>query len=154
MEIIIKPVAYVRNSRENLSDDLWGDVVSEIELAEEIPAESLNGIELFSYVELIFHFHLANNPVVYCRHPRGNPAWPEVGIFAQRNKDRPNGLGITVAEIVNREPRKLIVKHLDAINGTPVIDIKPVMRQFMADKSAISQPSWVDEMLVDYWKRN
>ncbi len=152
MEIIIKPVAFVRNTRENLSDDFWGDIVSEIELAEDIPSESLTGIELFSHIEITFYFHLADNPVVYCRHPRGNPDWPEVGIFAQRNKDRPNRLGVTVAELIKHEPGKLIVKHLDAINGTPIIDIKPVMRQFVIRESLIKQPQWVDEMLTDYWE--
>ena len=152
MEIIIKPIAFVRNSRENLSDDFWGNIVSEIKLADSIPTESLNGIESFSYIEIVFHFHLSASPIVYCRHPRGNKDWPEVGIFAQRNKDRPNRIGTTLAKLISRNDRKLLVSHFDAINGTPVIDIKPVMSSFLIDKKEIRQPLWVEEMLQDYWK--
>ena len=152
MEIIMKPVAFVRNSRKNLSDDFWGDVVSEIELADHIPTESFNGIESFSHIEIIFHFHLSDKPIIYSRHPRGNPAWPEVGIFAQRNKNRPNSLGLTTVKLISREGRKLIMNHLDAIDGTPVIDIKPVMSTFLPDKNEVREPFWVGEMLKDYWK--
>ncbi len=149
----MSPVAFVKNTRENLSDDFWGNIVSVIELVDDIPSESLKGIEAFSHIEIIFHFHQASDSVLFSRHPRGNADWPEVGVFAQRNKDRPNRLGITVARLIKKEGRKLFVIHFDAINGTPVLDIKPVMKEFMIDKSEISQPKWADEMLTDYWKQ-
>src|ERR1039458_226703 len=97
MEILLKPVAFVKNSRRNLSDDFWGDVISEIELEASIPTESLDGIENFSHIEIIFYVDRADKPVQFSRHPRGNPSLPVTGIFAQRAKYRPNRLGATIA---------------------------------------------------------
>ena len=79
-------------------------------------------------------------------------AWPEVGIFAQRNKDRPNRIGITSVRLLKREGKTLFVDHFDGINGTPVLDIKPVIKAFSIDPAEIRQPQWVNEMLIDYWK--
>jgi len=151
MEIILKPVAIISNNRKDMSDDFWGDIVSEIELVDDIPSEALIGIEEFSHVEIIFNFNRVSKSVEFCRHPRGNSDWPMVGIFAQRGKDRPNKLGITVAELIRKEERKIYVRHLDAIDGTPVIDIKPVMKEFLIDPKKVLQPSWASEMLMNYW---
>lgn len=152
MEITLQPVAFVKNSRSGLSDDYWGSIVSEIELAPHIPAEAFNGIEEFSHLEIIFHFdQSAKKDIVFSGHPRGNPAWPVTGIFAMRKKDRPNALGLTVAELVKREGNKIWVKYLDAIDGTPVIDIKPVMKEFLP-AGDIRQPAWSSELMQQYWK--
>ncbi|MFN8289109.1 MAG: SAM-dependent methyltransferase [Chitinophagaceae bacterium] len=152
MEIILKPVAFVKNSRTGMSDDFWGDVISEIELAPEVPDEAFDGIDSFSHIEIIFSFDKADKTkVVYSGHPRGNPQWPHTGIFAQRKKDRPNSLGLTVAAMVKREGRKIWVRNLDAINGTPVLDIKPVIKEFLP-QGEIKQPSWCSELMKDYWK--
>ncbi len=74
-----------------------------------------------------------------------------MGIFAQRKKDRPNHLGLTTAELISHDKRKIIVKGLDAIDGTPVLDIKPVFREF-GTKGNTRQPEWVEELMKDYWK--
>ncbi|MFI5133134.1 MAG: tRNA (N6-threonylcarbamoyladenosine(37)-N6)-methyltransferase TrmO [Chitinophagales bacterium] len=151
MEIILQPVAIVKNSRTDLSDDYWGSVISEIELLEHIPADAFNGIEDFSHLEIIFHFDKSDkSKIVYKGHPRGNKDWPEVGIFAQRKKDRPNGIGLTITELVKREGNKIWVKYLDAIDGTPILDIKPVMKEFLPAK-AIQQPQWSVELMKQYW---
>ena len=84
------------------------------------------------------------------RHPRGNKTWPRVGIFAQRAKDRPNRLGLTTVEIVKVEGRTLVVRGLDAIDGTPVLDIKPVMQEFLP-RTTVRQPEWSRELMRDYW---
>ena len=84
------------------------------------------------------------------RHPRGNRDWPEVGIFAQRNKDRPNHLGLTIVNVIKHDGRSLFVKGLDAINGTPVLDIKPVLAEFLPHEP-IRQPDWSHELMKDYW---
>ena len=85
------------------------------------------------------------------RHPRGNSRWPRVGIFAQRAKDRPNRLGSTVVEIVKRDDRVLTVAGLDAVDGTPVLDIKPVMMEFLP-RTTVRQPAWSHELMRQYWK--
>ena len=84
------------------------------------------------------------------RHPRGNAAWPRVGIFAQRAKDRPNRIGTTVVAIAGRRGRVLEVVGLDAVDGTPVLDIKPVMREFLP-RTEVRQPEWAAEVMREYW---
>lgn len=152
MDIVLQPVAFVKNTRVDLSDDFWGSVISEIELAERIPADAFNGINEFSHLEIIFHFNQSDkSKIVFSGHPRGNKNWPHVGIFAQRKKDRPNALGLTVVELVKREGRKIWVKYLDAIDGTPILDVKPVLKEFLPT-SEIRQPKWSSELMKDYWK--
>jgi tRNA (adenine37-N6)-methyltransferase len=151
MDIILQPVAFVKNSRNDISDDYWGSVISEIELAGHIPADALNGIETFSHLEIVFYFDKADkSKTAYKGHPRGNKEWPEVGIFAQRKKDRPNSIGLTIVELVERKGNTISVKYLDAIDGTPILDIKPVMKEFLP-ASEIRQPQWSVELMKKYW---
>ena len=86
------------------------------------------------------------------RHPRGNTAWPKVGIFAQRGKDRPNRIGVTVCKILSVDGLSLRVRGLDAIDGTPVLDIKPVMKGFLP-RGEIREPDWARKLMADYWTR-
>lgn len=152
MDIIVHPVAFVKNSRDDISDDFWGTVISEIELSESVPEVAFDGIDSFSHVEIIFYFDKADkSKAVFSGHPRGNKNWPHVGIFAQRKKDRPNSLGLTIATVVKREGRKIWVKNLDAIDGTPILDIKPVLKEFLPQQET-RQPAWCTELMKDYWK--
>jgi tRNA (Thr-GGU) A37 N-methylase len=84
------------------------------------------------------------------RRPRGNPDWPLVGIFAQRGRNRPNRLAVSVCRIEKVEGTTLHVHGLDAIDGTPVIDIKPVMQGF-APRGDIREPDWAREIMSGYW---
>ncbi|HET6992863.1 MAG TPA: TrmO family methyltransferase, partial [Bacteroidia bacterium] len=93
--IRLNPIAYVRNSRKSATDDFWGDVVSEIELDEGVPTDALAGISEFSHLEIIYYFDRVDfRKMRFSAHPRGNPDFPVVGIFAQRKKDRPNAIGL------------------------------------------------------------
>jgi tRNA (adenine37-N6)-methyltransferase len=151
MNIVLQPVAFVKNERMELSDDFWGTVISEIELAPGIPAEAFNGIDDFSHLEIIFYFDKSDkSEIVFSGHPRGNKEWPHTGIFAQRKKDRPNALGLTIAELVKREGSKIWVKFLDAVDGTPIVDIKPVMKEFLP-AGEIRQPAWSNALMKEYW---
>ncbi|MSQ48455.1 MAG: hypothetical protein EXR78_08775 [Deltaproteobacteria bacterium] len=89
--------------------------------------------------------------VTTARHPRNNPQWPKIGIFAQRGKNRPNRLGLSIVQILERKGKVPRVAHLDAIDGTPVLDIKPLMAEFLP-QGDIRQPPWVKELMADYWK--
>jgi tRNA (adenine37-N6)-methyltransferase len=151
--ITVKPVAFVRGGRSLVVDDYWGDVRAEIVLADDLPTESLDGLETFSHAEIIFFFDkLPESSIVAgARHPRENTSWPRVGIFAQRGKARPNRLGVTIVEIEKRDGRTLHVRGLDAVDGTPVIDIKPVIAQFLP-RTPVRQPDWAGELMRDYWK--
>ncbi|MBI5858983.1 MAG: tRNA (N6-threonylcarbamoyladenosine(37)-N6)-methyltransferase TrmO [Sphingobacteriales bacterium] len=152
MNIVLQPLAFVKNTRTDQSDDFWGSIISEIELAEGIPPDAFNGIDEFSHLEIIFYFDKADkSKAVYKFHPRGNKNWPEVGIFAQRKKDRPNSIGLTIAELIKREGNKIWVRNLDAIDGTPILDIKPVLKEFLP-AGEIKQPQWSHELMKDYWK--
>ncbi|TGK06793.1 S-adenosylmethionine-dependent methyltransferase [Leptospira semungkisensis] len=153
MDYTIRPVAMIVNSRKETEDDYWAEIVSEIRLEDDLPAEALDGIEAFSHLEIIYIFHKAlDKPVVLgSEHPRENKKWPKVGIFSQRKKNRPNHLGATIVELLRRDGRNLLVKYLDAIDGTPVVDIKPVMREFLP-MSSVSQPDWSSELMTNYWE--
>ncbi len=152
MEFKIKSIAEVINNRNDLSDDFWGDIISEIKLSDEYSQESFLGIEDFSHLEIFFVFDKdINNKIVSgSEHPRENKEWPKVGIFAQRKKNRPNFIGSTIVELIKKEGKSIFVKHLDAINKTPIIDIKPVMKEFLPTN--IIQPQWSVELMKDYWK--
>jgi len=142
----------VRGSRREVTDDFWGGSTATIELADHLPAESLDGLEAFSHAEIVYVFdQVAPDQIVTgARHPRGNPAWPKVGIFAQRGKNRPNRIGTTIVRIVGRDGTALRVAELDAIDGTPVLDIKPVMQEFLP-RDPVRQPDWSRELMRDYW---
>jgi tRNA-Thr(GGU) m(6)t(6)A37 methyltransferase TsaA len=151
MEIKISPVAFVKNTRQEPDDDNWGDIISEIILADDIPAEALSNITGFSHLEIIYYFDKVKpGAIVYSGHPRGNTNYPVVGIFGQRKKDRPNMLGLCTVELLSLNGKTLTVKYLDAINGTPVLDIKPVFKEFQT-QSAIKQPAWVAALMKQYW---
>jgi tRNA-Thr(GGU) m(6)t(6)A37 methyltransferase TsaA len=151
MAITLIPVAIVRNTRTAPSDDDWESVVSQIELADHIPTEAFNGISGFSHLEIIYYFdQVKSEDIVFSGHPRGNPAYPDMGIFAQRKKDRPNTIGLCTVQLLEHKDRIITVKYLDAIDGTPVLDIKPVFREF-APKGPIRQPAWVADLMKKYW---
>jgi len=152
MEIKLKPVAFVKNSRKAPTDDHWEGIISEIELEEKIPTEAFQNISDFSHLEIIYYFDkIEQKDIVYSGHPRGNPNYPLVGIFGQRKKDRPNGIGLCTVELLKQEGRTITVKYLDAIDGTPVLDIKPVFKEFQA-KGEIKQAAWVADLMKNYWK--
>ena len=149
----VQPIGWVRSSRDEAIDDNWDVVESIIEIdCAQFPRESLDGIDAFSHVEVIFMFDRVSDDqiTVGARHPRGNTRWPQVGIFAQRGKNRPNRLGLTSCRLVSREGLNLRVVGLDAIDGTPVLDIKPVMREF-EPRGEILQPDWATELMASYW---
>jgi tRNA (Thr-GGU) A37 N-methylase len=117
-----------------------------------LPLRPVRCLDAFSHVEIVYVFdRVTPDQIVHgTRRPRGNPAWPELGIFAQRGKNRPNRLGVSVARIVRVVGRELHVAELDAIEGTPVVDIKLVMRELLP-RGEVRQPAWVSELMARYW---
>lgn len=152
MPITIEPIATVRNSRVEPVDDHWEAITADIELCDHILEGAFENITDFSHLEILYYFDKVKaEDVVFSGRPRGNPNWPLVGIFAQRKKDRPNAIGLATVELISHNGRTITVKYLDAIDGTPVLDIKPVFREF-EPKSDIRQPGWVAELMREYWK--
>ena len=151
MEILFRAITTVKNSRKQPIDDNWEVIIADIELADHIPADALDHISDFSHLEIIYYFDkVKEEDIVFSGRPRGNPDYPNIGIFGQRKKDRPNRIGLATVKLLKHDGRKITVKYLDAIDGTPVLDIKPVFREFQA-KGSITQPNWVEDLMCHYW---
>jgi tRNA-Thr(GGU) m(6)t(6)A37 methyltransferase TsaA len=149
----LEAIGHVRSTRTDVRDDDWDEEVASIELDSDVfSPDALLALDQFSHVEVVYFFDRVPESKIErgARRPRGNPDWPLVGIFAQRGKNRPNRLGATVARIVRVEGTTLHVSGLDAIDGTPVLDLKPYMQEF-GPRGPVSQPGWAIELMRDYW---
>jgi len=148
----VTPIGLVVGGRTEPFDDDWDAVTAAIHLDDRFPPEALVGLDAFSHLEVLYRFHLVEEGRVNvgARHPRENPDWPLVGIFAQRGKDRPNRLGISICRIEGVGGREIRVRGLDAVDGTPVLDLKPVMREFLP-RGELRQPPWSTELMSGYW---
>ena len=145
------PVGAVSSGRSDPAQtDYWGEITSTITVDDRFDDDCLHGLGEFSHTEIIFVFHLASERPGYRPHrPRGREDLPEVGVFADRGPRRPNRLGATICQIVAVTGRYLTVKGLDAVIGTPILDIKPVMTEFLP--SAIQQPEWPAKLMSEYF---
>lgn len=150
--IEIVPVGHVVGGRADPVDDDWAAVEADIVLDERFPDDATAGLAEFSHVDVIFQFDRVDPDAIHvgARHPRNRTDWPAVGIFAQRAKARPNRIGHTTCELVSVDGRRLRVRGLDAVDGTPVIDIKPTMQEFLP-RSPLRQPGWSRELMRGYW---
>jgi tRNA-Thr(GGU) m(6)t(6)A37 methyltransferase TsaA len=151
-EWTVRRIGRVSSARAEVLDDDWGGVIATIVLDPPFDERSLAGLDQFSHVEVVFLFDRVEPDRVHhhARRPRGNPAWPEVGIFAQRAKDRPNRLGLCTCELVAVDGASIVVRGLDAIDGTPVLDVKPYLIEF-APRAPVRQPAWSHELMTGYW---
>ena len=149
------PIGWVRSSRSQPVDDDWDSVTSSIVLDETVLSpDALTGLEQFSHAEIIYLFDRVDPDQIEraSRHPRGNPDWPPVGILAQRAKNRPNRLGLCRCRLLAVDPAAMTVRlrDLDAIDGTPVLDIKPWMAEF-GPRGVVRQPAWATALMRGYW---
>lgn len=133
------------------TDQQWGTVTSRIELLPEYRA-GLLGLDQFSHLLIITYLHEARfQPAEHLtRRPRGLPTMPLVGIFAQRAKDRPNPIGVTAVPLLSVTPDSVVVRGLDAIDGTPVLDLKPYYPQYDRIEDAVV-PEWVRRLMEGYF---
>ncbi|MCC6522734.1 MAG: SAM-dependent methyltransferase [Polyangiaceae bacterium] len=154
MPITLEPIGAVRSSRSAPIDDNWDAESARIELD---PArcgpDALLGLDQFSHVEVLFVMDRVPESAIErgARHPRDNPAWPRLGIFAQRGKNRPNRIGATVCRVVAVRGLTLEVAGLDAVDGSPVLDLKPWMAAF-GPRGEVVEPAWVAELMRAYWR--
>ena len=147
-----EPIGKVLSDRNQMSEGRWADVVSRIELAPQY-AKGLAGLAEFSHVVVIFHLDRIppfDPAKQIARNPRGMEALAPVGVFAQRTKFRPNPIGVTAVELVSVDDRGISVRGLDALDGTPVLDIKPYIPGFER-KDNVRLPAWVDKMMDGYF---
>ena len=153
MTFVIEAVGHVRGGRAEAIDDDWGPSRARIDLdPARFGPEALFGLTDFSHAEIIFVFDRITDAeiVTGARRPRGREDWPLVGIFAQRGRNRPNRLGVSVCRILAVDGLTLEVEGLDAIDGTPVVDIKPVLSGFLP-RGEVREPVWAGEIMETYW---
>lgn len=151
--IELEPVAYVVGGRAEPTDDYWGGATSIIRVdADRFPIESVKNLDSFSHIQVVFHFHKQDldDLNLSARRPRNNPEWPEVGTFGHRNMKRVNRIGVSTVRLIKVDGLDLHVEELDAIDGTPVVDIKPYFQEF-GPRGEVRQPEWVSEMLSEYF---
>lgn len=150
--ITCTPIGVVRCPVNKMSQGNWSQVESVIEL-DPVYAGGLTGLEGYSHVLVVFYLDRATgfDPAKQLlRRPRGMEDMHEVGVFAQRTKYRPNPIGVTAVELRGIQGNSVTVRGLDAMDGTPVLDLKPYIPEF--DRmEAVRTPSWVAHVMEGYF---
>ncbi|MGB8955357.1 MAG: tRNA (N6-threonylcarbamoyladenosine(37)-N6)-methyltransferase TrmO [Tumebacillaceae bacterium] len=151
MQLQVKAIGTVHSPVTEGVDDNWGSVVSEIEVDDWL-APGLQGLEEFSHLTVVFYMHESSfsRASDLVRRPQGREDMPMLGIFCQRAKHRPNPIGITAVKLLAVEGNRLHVQGLDAIDGTPVLDIKPYFPPFDRRDDATT-PEWVGRLMETYF---
>jgi tRNA (adenine37-N6)-methyltransferase len=153
LPVELVPLGVVRSARTDLSDDGWASERSTIELdPSQLEPDAVAGLEEFSHIEVVFQFHRVAAAGVErgARRPRGREDLPAVGILAQRAKRRPNRLGLSSCRLLAVRGLALDVEGLDAIDGTPILDIKPYFRGF-APRDATREPAGAADVMAEYF---
>lgn len=142
-EIRLTPIGFVKNGVKEPRFGGFADSVSEVVVKPQF-AQALKGIDDYSHVIIVYWMDRVKERVITHR-PQGNPNVPIVGIFACRCPQRPNPIAITTVKLLSRKGNRIVVKGLDVLDGTPVIDIKPFWPQYdVAENWKI--PDWVNRL--------
>lgn len=148
---MLTPIGVVAGGRSEIFEDNWGPVVSRLILDPgQLDADATRGLEEFSHIEVVFLFHLASRVNRGASHPRGNPAWPVVGVLAGHSPIRPNHIGVSRCELLSVSGLELTVRGLDAIDDSPILDVKPYATEFNP-RGEIREPDWMRELMRDYF---
>lgn len=139
--IDVRPIGVVRNNVRDPRPDGWEDVRSDLIFRDDLEG-ALDGIEAYSHVIVVFAFHVVPEQARAVRlHPRGDASLPEQGVLATRSQLRPSPIGVSVVRLLRRRRTILRVSGLDAIDGTPILDIKPYFPQYDSVPNA-EVPEW------------
>jgi tRNA-Thr(GGU) m(6)t(6)A37 methyltransferase TsaA len=150
--VTLRPVGVVAGGCTEVRDD-GGAETATIRLdAGRFTPDAVAGLEDFSHLEVVFVFDRVPEATIEygARRPRNNPDWPLVGVLAQRGKNRPNRLGVSRCRLLGVDGLDVRVAGLDAVDGTPVLDIKPYMNEF-GPRGEVRQPAWSSELMAGYW---
>ena len=150
--VTFNPIGVIRNGIGKMSTGNWASAESRIEINADL-APGLQGLAEFSHLVVVFHLDRIppfDKEKQLLRNPRGMEHLPPVGVFAQRTKFRPNPIGVTPVKLVSIQGNTLIVTGLDAIDGTPVLDVKPYIPEFDRVDDA-KMPDWVATMVQGYF---
>jgi tRNA-Thr(GGU) m(6)t(6)A37 methyltransferase TsaA len=141
MEIKMKPIGFVHRSsdKEDVRDR---SLVSRIDIQRDL-TDALDGLEDFSHLFVVLYLHQvpAKETRTLKVHPRGRIDLPLLGVFSTRTASRPNPIGLTLVELLERKENSLVVRGLDAFDGTPVLDLKPADSLDMAKNLRV--PKWL-----------
>ena len=108
---------------------------------------ALDGIESYSHLIIVYFMHKITATKELKIHPRRRKDIKKVGVFATRTPSRPNPIGVTVVKLLERHYNIVKVQGLDALNGTPILDIKPYTCSDIRDN--IDIPKWDKSFLLD-----
>ncbi|GAA3112875.1 SAM-dependent methyltransferase [Streptosporangium carneum] len=151
--VTLRPVGHVVGGRSEMYEDDWHDVRAVIRLdGDSFTTSAVLGLEHFSHLEVVFLFDRVDPATVNSRPrpPRGNPDAAPVGVFAHRGPYRPNRLGVSRCRLLRVDGLSLHVADLDALSGSPVLDVKPYLVEF-APRQPIIQPAWATELMARYY---
>jgi len=149
--ITLEPVGVVVGGRAEPIDDDWGGIEARIRMdAARFGPDAVEGLSAFSHLVVVFQFHLSARVNRGAAHPRGNPAWPRVGVLAGHSPTRPNHIGVSRCELISVDALELTVRGLDAIDGSPVLDVKPYATEFNP-AGPVREPDWMRELMRQYY---
>jgi tRNA-Thr(GGU) m(6)t(6)A37 methyltransferase TsaA len=137
-DLVLCPIGYVENGLQERPSGGWASAISRVVVSEAL-SDALEGIEEFSHIVVIFWFHRAPPGGPLKVHPKGRGDLPLVGVLSTRSPQRPNRLGIQTVRLKKRQENILTVQGLDALDGTPVLDIKPFIAPVEGD---LRLPQW------------
>jgi len=132
----IEPIGFVRSTLTRLEDaPMQGDEGAPEAWLEMTPqaAIGITGIKAGDELIVLTWLHLADRNVLQV-HPRGDLNRPLIGVFATRSPDRPNPIGLHRVSVLEVEEKRLRVAPLEAIDGTPIVDMKPVLARLASDR--------------------
>jgi len=140
--ISLEPIAWVRNNVKDPGKHEWAEVESELVFKPGFD-DALDGLDDFSHITVLFWMHRSPAWDISASkiHPQRRPELPLVGVLATHSPHRPNPLGMTIVKLRERRGNVLKVTGLDAIDGTPVVDIKPFFPGDEATEARV--PDWV-----------
>lgn len=149
--VTLTPIGVVRGGRTEIVEDHWGGVQAQLVLDPAmLDPDATDGLAEFSHIEVVFCFHRETRTRRGAAHPRGDPAWPRAGVLAGHSPIRPNHLGVSRCQLLAVTGLQLTVKGLDAIDGTPILDIKPFATGFQP-QGPVREPAWIRELMHDYY---
>jgi tRNA (adenine37-N6)-methyltransferase len=149
--IQVVPIGVVVGGRHEVPEEGWADETARIVLDRgQLEPEATLGLVAYSHVEVVFHFHLSTRQRSGAAHPRSNPHWPRVGVLADHSPHRRNHIGVSCCELVAVDGLSLTVRGLDALDGSPVLDVKPYVEEF-GPRGPVREPAWIRELMRTYY---
>ena len=145
--VSLPPIAVVRNTVFDPKPDGWESVKSDLIFREDL-LDALEGIDSYSHIIVVFSCHRVPDDVKTHTFLTSDANLPEQGILASRSQLRPNSIGVAVVQLLRRRKNIVRVLGLDAIDGTPIVDIKPYVPAYDSVPEA-TVPEWVSRASPD-----